>query len=464
MGVATPAQYEWAVKKLFPQGSYWDKQFSDPTSDVSLFAKAKIEELIRFRGRMDALLGESRIETTEELIADWERVLLGEVTYGKTLEEQRLLLKSKQDNKLNRAELQKIAGMYGLAITDITFPYRPAFFSHTFFNTFLGGPACFSVLLVTASWERGKFRALFKAGHPAQQFGMMRFGLGRLAWLPVNRLRFYLDKTLRLASAGFFKIGIQRLFPSPVYKMRPMVGERLRAASAGFMRFGPCRLIYSPVPAMRRIAARRGREGAAGFMRAGTGRLRYSPAWQIKKAVYGCLREGAAGVARCGQGRLMPMPFYRIGRLLQRQARPVSFGGFKFGLSRLAHYDRGFSDFLMRGNAWLFSGFVKAVIEASGVMPKTDAQIVDAITGDSGFRPRFDAALVRVLLLQGGLLAGFDRYFTQWLIQRYKVYPRLEKAFINHIVRGEELFGDFERAVLDKLFANQIPIFDYEGA
>jgi hypothetical protein len=465
MADALSAQYEHAVRKLFPQGDYWDKQFADLESDISLFAKAKLEELIRFRGRMNALLGESRIETTEELIADWERVLLGEVTYGKTLEEQRLFLKSKQDNKLNRAKLQKIADMYGLTITGITFPYRPAFFSHTFFNTsFLGGPVCFSVLLITAVWGRVKFRVLFKADYPIQQFGTMRFGLGRLAFFPINRLRYYLNKSLRPASAGFFKMGVQRLFPSPVYKIRPMVEERLRAASAGFMYFGTHRLIYSPIPAMRRIAARLGREGSAGFMRTGIGRLMYSPVWQIKKTVYDRLLGTGAGFARCGQCRLMVMPFYRIGRLLKQQFRSTSFGAIKFGLSRLAHYSGGFSDSLVRHEPDLFSFFVKTVFRKSGVIPKTDTLIVDAITMGSGFRHWFDTSLVREILLQGGLLAGFDRYFTQGLIQKNKFYPRLEKAFINYIVRDKALFRDFEQAVQDKLLANQIPYFNYEGA
>jgi hypothetical protein len=39
---------------------------------------------------MSGLQDESRIETAGELIADWERVLLGEATFGKTLPERRL--------------------------------------------------------------------------------------------------------------------------------------------------------------------------------------------------------------------------------------------------------------------------------------------------------------------------------------------------------------------------------------
>ena len=79
MGVAASAEYESAIKKLFPQGEYWDRQFADPESDVSLFCKAKAPELFKFRKRMEALQNESFVETTEELVADWERVLLDSV-------------------------------------------------------------------------------------------------------------------------------------------------------------------------------------------------------------------------------------------------------------------------------------------------------------------------------------------------------------------------------------------------
>jgi hypothetical protein len=214
LDTASRAQYESAIRKLFPQGDYWDEQFADTESDVSIFAKAKLDELVRFRDRMSDLLDESRIETTDELIADWERVLLGDVTYGKTLTERRLFLKLKEDNGLNRIELQKIADVYGLTILSITFPYGPAFFGHARFNTsFLGGPAAFSALLITAFWDRKKFWNLFTADHAIQQFGTMRFGRDRLAWFPIGRLYYYLGKAMRAASMGLFKLGTQRLFP-----------------------------------------------------------------------------------------------------------------------------------------------------------------------------------------------------------------------------------------------------------
>jgi hypothetical protein len=131
---------------------------------------------------MSALQDESRIGTTGELITGWERVLLGEVTYGKTLEERRLFLETK-DSKLNRAEMEKIARMYGLSIAGVTFPYRPAFFGHARFTTsFLAGPAGFSVLLITALRPKAEFYALFIV----RPFGTTHFGQDRLSWSPLS--------------------------------------------------------------------------------------------------------------------------------------------------------------------------------------------------------------------------------------------------------------------------------------
>jgi hypothetical protein len=180
IAVASRAQYESSIKKLFPQGAYWEEQFADPGSDVSLFVKAKLDEFIRFRERMSQLQNESRIETTDELISDWERTLLGKITYGKTLVDRRLFLSTAQEgDKLTRAELQKTAETHGMSIANITFPYRPAFFGHARFNTsFFSGPVCFSVLLITASHPKVDFKALFVV----RQFGSTRFGQDRLSW------------------------------------------------------------------------------------------------------------------------------------------------------------------------------------------------------------------------------------------------------------------------------------------
>jgi uncharacterized protein YmfQ (DUF2313 family) len=151
MDIATTAAYARALQQLFPQGEYWNKQFTDAQSDVNLFCRVKADELMRFRERMAALQAESVIETTNELIADWERVLIGQVNHELDVEQRRLLLTMNRDVRPTRAELQKIASGYGLSITDITFPYKPAFFGFSCFNQRLTGPIGFSVLLFTVN-------------------------------------------------------------------------------------------------------------------------------------------------------------------------------------------------------------------------------------------------------------------------------------------------------------------------
>ena len=134
LAAASKERYESAIKKLFPQGGYWDEQFADPESDTSLFVKAKAAELKRFRERMAALLDEGKPESTTELIDGWERVLLNDVFSNLDINQRRLQLESKNDLKLNRAELQKTAAMFGLNIEDVTVPYRPRCFGFAKFG------------------------------------------------------------------------------------------------------------------------------------------------------------------------------------------------------------------------------------------------------------------------------------------------------------------------------------------
>jgi len=216
MGVAAAEEYEGAVRKLFPKGEYWDRQFADPESDVSLFCKAKTPELAKFRRRMEALQDESYIETTEELIADWERVLLDGAFPNLSLIQRRLELNSMWNISLNRAELQKTAGMYELTIADVYFPYRPGFLGFSRFRTsYVGSPVTWSVLFIIVQQQdfRQKSWALIKPDYPAKKFGRMRFGIDRLAYFPIYRLRLEIYAKLRESAFGFFKCGTSRLFP-----------------------------------------------------------------------------------------------------------------------------------------------------------------------------------------------------------------------------------------------------------
>jgi uncharacterized protein YmfQ (DUF2313 family) len=149
MKTASAGQYEKSLRKLFPLGEYWDKQFADPQSDCALFCRAKSLELARFRGRMDALLDESTPQTTTELVGDWERVLLNQAYPKLDLDTRREQLQAKRDSKVSPAALDEIAAKYGVTISAIAFPFRPAFFGFSGFGIDrIASPAAFSVLFI----------------------------------------------------------------------------------------------------------------------------------------------------------------------------------------------------------------------------------------------------------------------------------------------------------------------------
>jgi len=232
MGIiaAKKAQYENAIRKLFPQGAYWDEQFSDPGSDVSIFIKAKADELIRFKGRMSDLYNESHLETTEELIDDWERVLLDESNIGKTLDDRRQLLKSKEDNCLNRAILKKIAEIFELNILDITIPYRPRFFGFAqFARERLGSFTTFSVLRIVAT-EAGieaKHWQMIKTELEECRFFRIRFAHKRMAYYPINKMREIVCRKISRGCFGYGRFAYNRLTPFP---MNDYIAEILRTA------------------------------------------------------------------------------------------------------------------------------------------------------------------------------------------------------------------------------------------
>jgi uncharacterized protein YmfQ (DUF2313 family) len=154
MGVAiqNPEQYEKSLRCLFPQGDYWDKQFADPDSDCSLFCKAKIEQLVRLRKRMSDLQDESMVSTANETLEDWERVLLGAANTGLDTAQRKNFLIEANTGNVNINIIKEIGKMYGITITDITFPFRPAFFGHSFFGANrITSPAGFSVLFIYVS-------------------------------------------------------------------------------------------------------------------------------------------------------------------------------------------------------------------------------------------------------------------------------------------------------------------------
>jgi hypothetical protein len=486
IAVASRERYENAIKKLFPQGDYWNEQFADPSSDVSLFVKAKLDELISFRGRMSDLQDESRVDTTDELIADWERALLGETTYGKTLTERRLFLKSRENNKLNRAEMEKIAQMHGLSIAGVTFPCRPGFFGFSRFSaSFIGSPATFSVLLITALQKNFKeiVWALIRDEYPHKRLGAFHCGIDRVIYFPAYKLRDFTLARLRKSSFGFSRAGANRLFPSPSYKIKPIVEKRLRESSLGFAGFGANRLAYSPIPAFRRIVSERIRLASFGFARFGISRLMYTAVCEIRKTVYKGLRMASAGFARSGTDRLLPVPLDTIRYMLWQRFLPACFGSARFGRSRIAegrfrllrfgpaafgrkriiHYGRSLH-FNKLNTGRLFKAFTENLIRKSAVIPRSDARMVDAVIRDSGILPRFDTGLVRELIRQNGLMPRFDTFYMNETLRETNFFPRFERVLIDRMILERQLFSDFERAVKEKLLANQIAYFKYEGA
>jgi hypothetical protein len=154
MGINTAMENDYAnaIRGLFPQGEYWDRQFEDPESDVNLFCKAKAPEIIRCRNRMRDLLEESHYQTAIETIGDWERVMLGYMNVQLPIEKRREILSSNNVQNINREAINNIALIYGLTITDIQFPYRPAFFGFSRFGIdSIASPAAWQTIVFNIS-------------------------------------------------------------------------------------------------------------------------------------------------------------------------------------------------------------------------------------------------------------------------------------------------------------------------
>ncbi|GMO55140.1 MAG: hypothetical protein Pg6C_20910 [Treponemataceae bacterium] len=249
MGIAaaSEAQYEDAVRRLFPQGAYWDAQFADAQSDAALFAKAKAAELKRFMERRSALLDESIQDTTRELIADWERVYLDAEFPHLDLARRRLQLKSKNDLRLNRAELQKTAAAFGLNVKDVRLPYRPRFFGFAKFALErLGSFTTFSVVKITATEDALELThwQIIKAEMERRRFARVRFGLNRLAYFPIYKRREIIYRKLRRGCFGYGRFAQNTLTPFLVAAARQTAAARLDARRVTKLFFGQSRLVF----------------------------------------------------------------------------------------------------------------------------------------------------------------------------------------------------------------------------
>lgn len=161
--VHAPETYHGAMRKLFPRGPYWDNQLDDPQSDCSLFCKAKADMLIRIRKRMSDLQKESVIQTAEETLDDWERVLFGKTNLELSVEQRKAILLASKTGNFTVETIKEIGLIYGTTITDVVFPFRPAFFGHSYFGIDpIAGPAAFSVLFIYASQPDEEIRGEFE--------------------------------------------------------------------------------------------------------------------------------------------------------------------------------------------------------------------------------------------------------------------------------------------------------------
>ena len=144
-------EYAAAIKKLFPQGAYWDAQFDNPESDLSQWVKAMAEELYHFRSRFADLIAESTPKTAKNTLDDWERVLLGAVNPSLPPELRRSLLLARRRGHIDRTVLQEIAALYGAKIRRVYFPYKSAFCGHTRAGiNRMCSPASFSTVFIEA--------------------------------------------------------------------------------------------------------------------------------------------------------------------------------------------------------------------------------------------------------------------------------------------------------------------------
>jgi len=161
MGInaGTEKDYSNAIRGLFPQGEYWNKQFADPDSDVNLYCKAKSKEIIFLRGRMCALFAESDYQSAVETIDDWERILLGYLNVQLPLEERREILGTRETPLINRLLIADIAQKYGLTLLDIIFPFKPSFFGFSEFGrAIFSRPAFYSVFYIIITFQNEELR------------------------------------------------------------------------------------------------------------------------------------------------------------------------------------------------------------------------------------------------------------------------------------------------------------------
>ena len=161
--VHSTAEYKEAIRKLFPFGVYWDTQFDNPESDLSKWIEEQAAELYRFKNCFPLLIKEATPKTTDTMIDDWERVLLGSIYTDLPLDLRRKLLLTKRRGQIKPSVLQEVANIYTAKIKRVYYPYRSAFFGHTRIGiNRMCSPAAFSVLFINPEIQNPDLKSDFE--------------------------------------------------------------------------------------------------------------------------------------------------------------------------------------------------------------------------------------------------------------------------------------------------------------
>lgn len=145
--VASIDDYSKSIRDLFPQGEFWEKQFSNHESHLSHWCKAKAQELHRFKVRRAALAEEGFKTRTFELIENWERIH-GIKSPSGTIEDRRAALVAKTGGSINRPTLDALAVQFGATIVSVSFPLKPRLFGKARFKTRFSGPWVFNFIQI----------------------------------------------------------------------------------------------------------------------------------------------------------------------------------------------------------------------------------------------------------------------------------------------------------------------------
>lgn len=147
ISVHSCSDYEIALRQLFPRGEFWDCQFADPESDLSVWCRFQAPELLRFKQLRASLMDEAYPASAVQTLTDWDRVFNVDHSNLSVVNHQEAL-RITPLGFVNQQVLENCARHYGATVVSIQL-IAPACFGFSRFGSRLAGPAYFSVLYVT---------------------------------------------------------------------------------------------------------------------------------------------------------------------------------------------------------------------------------------------------------------------------------------------------------------------------